>query len=397
MFHPPPVWIHTIDRSVLGKYKGALSPVRSDDLVVQLLNHHALFQPEAVYLGCANQAGEDSRNIARLAVLLSTLPEQTPAVTLNSLCGSSTHALEYAYLALKAQRVQTVWAGGVEHMTRSPLACLPAHIDPQAPWHDTTFGWRFRHPDFEESSGRLASRSMLHHADVWASELPLQQLDAWALASHQRASHAVLQAQGLPVYNAQGHVVLAVDECVRPDLNAEALGRLKPVRNNGIHTPAHLAPYADGVAGAVLSLHPVPLATRVEAAEVALELVDLMQIATPPERMPLAGLDAMNALLHKRGLGLDEIACFEFHEAFASAVLLQCNALGLDAFQESRLNRWGGALALGSPMGCTALRTVCALAHRLQEEGDARRAYGLATISIGMGLGVAVLLQRHRL
>jgi 3-oxoadipyl-CoA thiolase len=396
---PSSIWIHAIHRSFLGKYKGALSPLRADDLVVQLLNHQARFHPEGVYLGCANQAGEDSRNVARLAVLLSDLPENTPAVTVNSLCGSSTHALENAWLQLKTQRAKTLWAGGVEQMTRSPLTCLPPHIDPKAAWEDSTFGWRFRHPDFEEREGSVAGRSMLHHADVMGKDLCREKLDAVALQSHQRAvqHQAHARRECVALYDNQGALLLERDECVRPDLNAEMLRRLKPVREGGIHTPAHLAPYADGVAGSVLSIRQAPFCEDLYQANVAIELVDIVQIASPPDAMPLAGLEALNALIKKNALTLDEVASFEFHEAFASAYLLQCDALGLDAFSDSRLNRRGGSLALGSPMGATALRTVCTLAHRLHAEGDESRPYGVATINIGMGLGSAVLLKRHNI
>ncbi len=396
---PTFIWIHATHRSFLGKYKGALSPLRADDLVVQLLNHHAHFCPESVYLGCANQAGEDARNIARLAVLLSNLPEITPAVTVNSLCGSSTHALEYAYLQLKTHRFQTLWVGGVEQMTRSPLACLPPHIDENAVWEDSTFGWRFRHPVFEEREGSVAGRSMLHHADVLAKDLSRERLDAVALQSHQRAveHQAHARRECVALYDSQGLLLLDQDEGVRPNLSAETVGRLKPVRQGGIHTPAHLAPYADGVAGSVLSSVLAPFCDGLYGENVAIELVDIIQIATPPAAMPLAGLEALNALLKKHALTLDEVASFEFHEAFASAYILQCDALGLDAFSDSRLNRRGGSLALGSPMGATALRSVCTLAHRLHAEGDESRPYGVATISIGMGLGSVVLLKRHRL
>jgi acetyl-CoA acetyltransferase family protein len=347
-----------------------------------------------LYLGCANQAGEDSRNIARLAVLLSNLPETTPAVTVNSLCGSSTHALEYAYLQLKTQRFQTLWAGGVEQMTRSPLACLPPHIDENAVWEDSTFGWRFRHPDFD---GNVAGRSMLHHADVMGKDLCRERLDAVALQSHRRAieHQALSTCECLALYDSQGLLLLEQDEGVRPNLSAETLSRLKPFREGGIHTPAHLAPYADGVAGSVLSLRQAPFCEESYDETVAIELVDIVQIATPPAAMPLAGLEALNALLEKHAVTLDEVASFEFHEAFASAYVLQCDALGLDAFSDSRLNRRGGSLALGSPMGATALRSVCTLAHRLHGEGDESRPYGVATISVGMGVGSAVLLKRH--
>ena len=147
----------------------------------------------------------------------------------------------------------------------------------------------------------------------------------------------------------------------------------------------------------MLSLRQAPFCGESYDETVAIELVDIIQIATAPDAMPLAGLDALNALLKKHALTLDEVASFEFHEAFASAYLLQCDALGLDAFTDERINRRGSSLALGSPMGATALRTVCRLAHRLESEGEVSRPYGVATISIGMGLGSAVLLKRHNI
>ena len=388
-----PIWIQTAHRSFLGKYKGALSTLRADDLTTQVLNQHIHFKPEAVYLGCANQAGEDARNIARLAVLLSDLPEETPAVTLNSLCGSSTHALEYAWLQLKMKRHQTLWAGGIEQMTRSPLACLPLHIEPNAPWQDTTFGWRFKHPDFEDT---VAGRSMLDHADCLAEGLAPEDLDTVVLQSHQRAfqSLSVTEQECLTLVDAKGHLLLNKDECVRPHLNRETLERLKPIRELGIHTPAQVAPYADGAAGMVLSLRHEPFAQEMYEDSIGIELVDILQTATSPNQMPLAGLDALTTLIKKHDLPLEKVACFELHEAFASAYLLQCQALGLNAFSDDRINATGSSFALGSPMGATALRSVCTLAHRLRREGSLTHPYGIATISIGMGLGSVVLLKR---
>jgi acetyl-CoA acyltransferase len=392
------IWMHQNHRSYFGKYKGRLSDVRADDLVASLLNQPMNSRPEAVVLGCANQAGEDARNIARLSVLLSTLPETTPAVTLNSLCGSSLHALDYAYLQLKTGRYQSLWAGGVEQMTRSPLVRLPSHIQRDAPWQDSTFGWRFTHPDFQE---RAAGRSMLQHAESLArlAGLNRSDLDAYTLMAQQRYAQYVTQwaEEAVPVRDLQGNPLLDYDEVARPYLSMKHLERLSPLLEGGLHTPAHVAPYADGAVGMLISTEKKAFATLKSDSPFAIEIVDLLILATAPEDMPLAGLKALEQLAQRHGLALQDVACFEYHETFASAHVLQCRALGQEALTDSRINRWGGALAVGSPMGATALRSVGTLAHRLLQEGTSQHPYGLASMSVGMGLGMAVLLKRHAL
>lgn len=392
-----PTWILAGTRSPFGKYKGAFSSLRADDLSVSLFNALCVYKPEAVFLGCANQAGEDARNVARLSVLRSRLPDSTLAVTLNSLCGSAGHALEYGFLQIQSKRYQNVLIAGLEQMTRSPLACLPPHIQANAPWQNTTFGSRFHHPDLE---GTLNGRSMLHHADeAVPSSLTHQDLDAYVLLSHQRyfANLSDWQAELFPLKDAEGHVLLERDEAPRPNLSLPTLQKLKPLRMGGIHTAAHVAPYADGVAGVILSATPQGFESSYAERGIGIELVDLCFVATPAEAMPWAGLNACEVLQERHAFGLNEVACFEFHEAFASAHLMQCQALGLNPLTDERINRRGGSLAVGSPMGVTALRSLITLAFRLVQEGSPNTPYGVATVSIGLGMGVSMLLRRHRL
>jgi acetyl-CoA acyltransferase len=392
-----PTWILAGTRSPFGKYKGTLSSIRADDLSVALFNALADYRPEAVFLGCANQAGEDSRNVARLSVLRSTLSDDIPAVTLNSLCGSSGNALEYGFLQIQSQRCSKVLVAGLEHMTRSPLACLPPYIQANATWQDTTFGSRFHHPDLE---GTLNGCSMLHHADEAVStSLTRQDLEAYALLSHQRYFQSLKdwQAELFPLKDKAGQLLLDRDEAPRADLNLNTLRKLKPLREGGIHTAGHVAPYADGVAGVILSADSAPFKSHKEQDGIALELVDLCMVGTPAEKMTLAGLNAFEVLQKRHAFDLNEVACFEFHEAFASAHLMQCHALGLNPFTEERINRRGGSLAVGSPMGATTLRSLITLAFRLSQEGTPNTPYGVATVSIGLGMGISMLLRWHRL
>jgi|GEM_PF-4938492 len=356
---------------------------------------------EAVYAGCANQAGEDARNIARLSLLLAGYPDSTSATTFNSLCASSLHAVEHAMLQLQTGRTSTVWAGGVENMSRSPIAKLPPHIQNDSPDWDTTFGWRFPNPRF---NGTVAGRSMGDHGDAHAEILGYsrEQLDAVVLASHQRAIHAeqagiwnherfVLSPLQRERESSQGSPI--VDECPRASLSMERLARLTPLRPDGILTPAHLSPFADGVAGLVLGANKPKGQTQGLPLQKTIELVDILTLGTPPEQMPLGGVLATQALLKKHSLTINQFACLEFHEAFASAHLHQCDSLGVDALTDMRVNRHGGAFALGSPMGALGARGLVTLTHRLSREATSDQPYGVFSTCVGMGQGVAVLMK----
>jgi acetyl-CoA acetyltransferase family protein len=381
------VWIHNANRTPFGKYKGGFCYTRCEELLLPLIQEHTqLAQPDAVYVGCANQAGEDARNIARLVTLIARLPEHTPAVTFNSLCSSSLSGLEQAFTQLKLKRLNRVWVGGVEQMSRAPLARLPLHAIPQGQptiEEDTCFGWRFRHPYFEHGS---AGYAMTTHAEHLAREggITPAVMNSITQRSHSRSLSRISTTDvlntGLPVMN---------DECVRPHLTMAHLERLQPV--HGQHTAAHLAPYADGASGMMLESQPTPF----HNSNAYIELVDVHAVAVAPDAMPLAGLVALEALLKQYTLPVEAMACIELHEAFASTHVLECHRLGLDPLHDIRLNAWGGALATGAPMGANGTALISRLAHRLAntETGE----WGIASLASGMGMGYAVLLRRSNL
>jgi acetyl-CoA acetyltransferase family protein len=381
-------WIAHAKRTPFAKYRGAYTSIRGEDLLAPVLNSlHTCTPVEAVYLGCANQAGEDARNVARLAALIAGLPSHLPAVTFNSLCSSSLHALEHAHMQLTLDRYQTLLVAGMEHMSRAPHAQLPPHVQPDAPVEDTRFGWRFRHPFFENT---LAGRSMWEQAERLAHlhGIARKTMDEVVLLSHQRICNA---AKIAPFSGGLLPISIEQDEGFRCALHSETLERLHSLTPEGLHSAAHLAAFADGAAGLVLSSAPVLFGEE----NCRIECLDVLNIALAPEDMPLAGGQAGLALLKRHGLTFSELACIERHEAFASALILEETLMGYPAYKQEATNRWGGALALGSPMGATGIALVQRLALRLSQEADTRRSYGLACLSSGMGLGVAVLLKWH--
>jgi 3-oxoadipyl-CoA thiolase len=379
-------------RTPIGRYGGALSHVRPDDLAALAVSaavERAGVDPagvDDVYLGCANQAGEDNRNVARMAVLLAGLPESVAGVTVNRLCASGLSAVVSACHAVLAGDADVAVAGGVESMSRAPLVMAkPEAAFPrgnQTVW-DTTLGWRFPNPLHEEmfpleSMGETGENV----AERWG--VSREEQDAFALRSQQR--WAAAQAAGrfddeiVPVDG------VAVDEHPRPGTSADALAGLKPAfRAGGTVTAGNASGINDGAAALVI-------ASEEKAAELGIEplgaFVGSAVAGVDPRVMGIGPVPAVRKLLVRTGVAVGEIDLVELNEAFASQSLVVIRELGLD---EEKVNVNGGAIALGHPLGMSGARLVVSLLHELRRR-DGR--LGLATLCVGVGQGVAALFER---
>ena len=379
-------------RTPIGRYGGALSGVRPDDLAAVAIAaavERAGVEGGAVddvYLGCANQAGEDNRNVARMSALLAGLPDSVPGVTLNRLCASGLSAVVSACHAVIAGDAELVVAGGVESMSRAPLVMSkPDKAFPrgnQTVW-DTTLGWRFPNPRLEElfpleSMGETGENV----AERW--HVSREDQDAFALRSQER--WAAANAAGrfddelVPVAD------LGADEHPRPETNAKALAGLKPAfREGGTVTAGNASGINDGAAALVV-------ASDERARELGIEplgaFVASAAAGVDPTVMGIGPIPAVRKLLARAGIDAEELDLVELNEAFASQSLAVIRELGLD---EDKVNVNGGAIALGHPLGMSGARLVVSLLHELRRR-DGR--YGLATLCVGVGQGVAALFER---
>jgi acetyl-CoA acetyltransferase family protein len=381
-------------RSPVGRHGGALAGVRPDDLAATvvrgLLARSPGLDPAAVddvYLGDANGAGEDNRDVARMAVLLSGLPTSVPGATLNRLCGSGLEAVIAASRAVEVGDASLVIAGGVESMTRAPWVLLkPGRTYPAGheTLHSTTLGWRMVNPAMPERWTVSLGESAEILADRYGIERERQ--DAFALRSHRLAAAAWdagrFDAEIIPVPGAE----LARDEGIRVDTSAAALAQLRPVfRADGTVTAGNSSQLSDGAAAmfvgderAAATLGREPIA-RIVSRGVA---------GVDPDVFGIAPVQAARMALDRAGLGLDDLEVVELNEAFASQSLA-CLAEwpGLDP---DRVNPNGGAIAIGHPLGCSGARILGSLAHELRRRGGG---HGLAAICIGVGQGLAVVLE----
>jgi 3-oxoadipyl-CoA thiolase len=386
-------------RTPVGRYGGALASVRPDDLaalVVREAVERAGVPGDAVdevVLGAANQAGEDNRNVARMAVLLAGLPDGVPGFTVNRLCASGLQAVTCAAQAVQTGAADVVVAGGVESMTRAPWVMAK----PGTPWArpgevaDTALGWRLTNPRMRELDGGQATISLGDTAEEVAllDGISRQECDAWALRSQERAARAAdkgfFDAELMPVPVPRGEPVTR-DETPRPETTAEGLARLKPsFRPDGVVTAGNASPLSDGAsavvvasAGAVDRLGLEPRARVVAAASAGV----------PPHLMGLGPVPATQKLLDRAGLGIADLDAVELNEAFAAQVLACVRRLGLD---EERLNADGGAIALGHALGSSGCRLLVTLLGRLEREGGRR---GLVTLCVGVGQGASMLVER---
>jgi 3-oxoadipyl-CoA thiolase len=379
-------------RTPVGRYGGALSDIRPDDLAASVIAAAveragvAAEEIEDVWLGCANQAGEDNRNVARMAALLAGLPESVAGVTVNRLCASGLAAVVGACHAVVAGDGDLFVAGGVESMSRAPLAMAkPDRAFPRGDrtLYDTTLGWRFPNPRLEamfplESMGETGENV----AERWG--VTREDQDAFGLRSQQR--WAAAQADGRFTDELVEVGEVAVDEHPRPDTSAERLATLKPAfRQGGTVTAGNAAGINDGAAALVIASEERAAALGVEPLGVfagsAVEGVD-------PRVMGIGPVPAVRKLLVRTGVSVEEIDLVELNEAFASQSLVVIRELGLDP---ERVNVNGGAIALGHPLGMSGARLVVTLLHELRRRGGR---YGLATLCVGVGQGQAALFSR---
>lgn len=389
-------------RTPVGRYAGALSSVRPDDLAAHVLRELTARHPDVdwealddVVLGCANQAGEDNRDVARMALLLAGLPETVSGTTVNRLCGSGADALAVAARSIRAGEADLVLAGGVESMSRAPFVMAKAQsaFDRRAEVHDTTIGWRFVNPVLEE---RFGTDSMGETAENVAAEFGIsrEDQDAYALRSQERAAAA--QASGrlareivpVPVPQRRGDPVL-VDTDEHPRRTSrEALAALRPAfREGGTVTAGNSSGVNDGAAALLV------------ASEAAVERFGLQPLArvvgaatagVPPRIMGIGPVPASRRLLDRLGLTVADLDVVELNEAFAAQVLAVLRQLGIPDDAE-HVNPNGGGIALGHPLGMTGARLALTAATELAVR-DVRRA--LVTMCVGVGQGISVLLER---
>jgi 3-oxoadipyl-CoA thiolase len=380
-------------RTPIGRYGGALSDVRPDDLAAIVIAEAVrragvdAGEIEDVYFGCANQAGEDNRNVARMAVLLAGLPESIAGVTVNRLCASGLSAVVSACHAIAAGDGDLFVAGGVESMSRAPLALAkPEHAFPrgnQTAW-DTTLGWRFPIPRLEElfpleSMGETGENV----AERWS--VAREDQDAFALRSQKRWAAADeagrFDDELVPVNG------IVRDEHPRPDTSSEKLAALKPAfrAEGGTVTAGNSSGINDGAAAVVI-------ASEERATELGVEplgaFVGSAVAGVDPRVMGIGPVPAVRKLLARAGLGAEQLDLVELNEAFASQSLAVIRELGLD---EDKVNVNGGAIALGHPLGMSGARLMVSLLHELRRRGGR---YGLATLCVGVGQGQAALFER---
>ncbi|MEK0084859.1 3-oxoadipyl-CoA thiolase [Benzoatithermus flavus] len=390
-------------RTPIGRYGGALATVRTDDLAAHplrvLMDRHPGLDWEAVdeiVLGCANQAGEDNRNVARMAGLLAGLPVSVPGTTVNRLCGSGLDAIGIAARAIKAGEAELVIAGGVESMSRAPFVMGKAEAPFQrtAEIFDTTIGWRFVNPLMRQLHG---VDSMPETAENVAEEFGISRADqdAFALRSQQRAAAA--REQGFfareiaPVdvpAGRKGTVRVEHDEHPRPETTLEDLARLKtPFRNPGTVTAGNASGVNDGAAALIVASE---AAARKHGLTPRARIVAMATAGVPPRIMGIGPAPATEKLLERTGRRLARIDVVELNEAFASQALATLRRLGLPD-DAPHVNPHGGAIALGHPLGMSGARLAMTAVNAL-ETLDRRTA--IATMCIGVGQGIAMLIER---
>ncbi|KAA9156873.1 acetyl-CoA C-acyltransferase [Microbacterium lushaniae] len=383
-------------RTAVGRYGGALASVRPDDLAALVLAeavtrakvpHDGI---DEVYFGAANQAGEDNRNVARMAVLLAGLPDTVPALTVNRLCASGMSAIALAAQAVRSGDADLIVAGGVESMTRAPWV----QAKPDRAWgkpgeaYDTSIGWRFPNPALVARD--KATYSMPETAEEVArrDRITREDADAFALRSHQRAVAAIdagrFADEIVPVPTRRGPV--AEDEGPRRDTTLEVLAGLRPVVGGGtVVTAGNSSSLNDGASAIV-----VASAEAVERHGLTprARIVSAASAALAPEIMGLGPVPATEKAMAKAGLTVADLDAVELNEAFATQSLASIRRLGLDP---DIVNSDGGAIALGHPLGSSGCRLVVTLLGRLEREGGRR---GLATMCVGVGQGAAMILER---
>jgi 3-oxoadipyl-CoA thiolase len=388
-------------RTPMGRHAGILKDIRTDDLaahiIAKLVQRTGIkgAEVEDVYFGCTNQAGEDSRNVARNAALLAGLPMTVPGATVNRLCGSGLEAINQAGRAVVLDDGDLFIAGGVESMTRSPMVMAKTVAPFQqgnAAIYDSTLGWRFPNARLGEMYPLISNgESAENIAEKY--DISRKDQDAWSLESHRRAVRAMetgrFKDEIIPIEAPQKRgekIVHDKDEGPRADTSMEKLAALKPIfRKNGSVTAGNSSQISDGAAAVLvaspekaqaLGLRPM---ARIVASAVA---------GVDPAYFGMGPVPATQKALQRAGLTIDQIDLIELNEAFASQVLADVRELGMDM---DKVNVNGGAIALGHPLGCSGARIMTTLLHEMKRR---QSRYGLATMCIGVGQGIATIVER---
>ena len=390
-------------RSAIGNFKGSLAAVRTDDLIASVIKNLIAKNPELpldriddVIIGCANQAGEDNRNIARMALLLAGLPESVPGETVNRLCASGMSAVAQAMRAIKSGEGDLFIAGGVEGMSRGPFVISKAEsgFATDQKMYDSSFGWRFINPEMEKTYGVEAmGKTAENLAEMY--KILREEQDEFALNSQMKATKAqesgrlAEEISDIVIPQRKGDPILVnKDEFIKPNSNLEILGKLKPafVKENGTVTAGNASGLNDGAAAMIIASGDAvknyglkPLAKIVCSAVVGVE----------PRIMGIGPVDATKLALKRAGLTLDQIDIIELNEAFAAQSIACLKELGI-ANDDARVNVNGGAIALGHPLGMSGSRITYSAALELQKTG---KKYALATMCVGVGQGYAVILE----
>ena len=391
-------------RTPIGRYAGGLSKVRADDLgalpMKALLERNAGLDPaavEEVFYGCANQSGEDNRNVARMSLLLAGVPHTVPGVTLNRLCASGLEAVGAAARAIRSHEMTLAIAGGVESMTRAPLVMGKSDgaFDRNQKIEDTTMGWRFVNPALDELYG---TETMPRTGENVAMDYGVsrEDQDGFALRSQQRAAAA--QESGffaeeiIPVTvpgKKRGETMeISVDEHPRADTTIETLAKLKPLFGpDGTVTAGNASGINDGAAAMIIASE---AAANANGLTPRARILGMASIGVEPRVMGIGPLPATQKLLARLGLTIDDFDAIELNEAFASQGIAVMRGLGLPD-DAAHVNPNGGAIALGHPLGMSGARIAMTLVHQLEKTGGKR---GIATLCIGVGMGLALAVER---
>jgi 3-oxoadipyl-CoA thiolase len=395
----PDVVICEALRTPIGKFEGALSGVRPDDLLADLMRTVVArtqidpSQIDDVFMGCANQAGEDNRNVARMALLLAGIPDSVPGVTVNRLCASGLEAVNQAFRAARVGDGSLYLAGGVESMSRAPYSVPRGNTTAKTgnlTIYDTSLGWRYPNPRMEamfplEAMGRTAENL------VEQMGITREDQDAFALESHKKALAAIdggaFAREIVPVLTKDGKTEkkIATDEGPRRDTSLESLARLKPAfKKDGSVTAGNSSTLNDGAACLVI-------ATRERAKELGLDpiarLVSCAAAGVSPRTMGIGPVPAVRKALAYGHIDLGDVQRIELNEAFAAQSLAVIRELALDP---AKVNVNGGAIALGHPLGCSGARILTTLVHSLRAKSGG---YGIATLCVGVGQGVATIVE----
>tara|TARA_B100000678_G_scaffold155804_1_gene130126 strand:- start:982 stop:2184 length:1203 start_codon:yes stop_codon:yes gene_type:complete len=389
-------------RTPIGRLNGSLSTIRADDLAAVPLAALAARNPsidwaqgDDVILGCANQAGEDNRNVARMALLLAGLPDALPGATVNRLCGSGLNAVGIAAQAIRSGDAELIVAGGVESMTRAPyvLGKAAEAFDRGQRIEDTTMGWRFVNPAMREAYGvDTMPQTAENVAAQW--QVTREQQDAFALASQHKAAasqaNGRLAAEIVPVTiprRGTEPIVFSVDEHPRAS-NLEGLARLKPVvRADGTVTAGNASGLNDGAAAMLISSE---AAAKRQGLTPRARILAMASAGVEPRIMGVGPIEAANKLLARTGLSMADLDVIELNEAFAAQAVAVLRDLGV-ASDDPRVNPNGGAIALGHPLGMSGARIVMTAVEELHRT---KGRYALAFMCIGVGQGIGLLLER---